>query len=86
MPQIIPIKDLKDTSKISEMCRNSNEPVFITKNGYGDMVMMSMELYEQYMRKLDLYRKLEKAEQDIKDGSCYDAEMAVADIRAKYNT
>lgn len=40
MPQIIPIKDLKDTSKISEMCRNSNEPVFITKNGYGDMVMM----------------------------------------------
>lgn len=85
MPQIIPIKDLKDTSKISEMCRNSNEPVFITKNGYGDMVMMSMELYEQYMRKLDLYRKLEEAEQDIKDGSCYDAEMAVADIRAKYN-
>lgn len=86
MPQIIPIKDLKDTSKISEMCRNSNEPVFITKNGYGDMVMMSMELYEQYMRKLDLYRKLEEAEQDIRDGNCYDAEMAVADIRDKYNT
>ena len=85
MPQIIPIKDLKDTSRISEMCRNSSEPVFITKNGYGDMVMMSMELYEQYMRKLDLYRKLEEAEQDIRDGSCYDAEMAVADIRAKYN-
>ena len=39
MPQIIPIKDLKKTSEISEMCHNTNEPVFITKNGYGDMQM-----------------------------------------------
>jgi hypothetical protein len=43
LPQIIPIKDLKKTSELSEMCRQSKEPVFITKNGYGDMVIMSME-------------------------------------------
>lgn len=51
MPQIIPIKDLKKTSEISEMCHNTNEPVFITKNGYGDMVIMSMEAYEETMKK-----------------------------------
>ena len=39
MPQIIPIKDLKNTSNISEMCHSIDEPVFITKNGYGDMVI-----------------------------------------------
>ena len=53
MPQIIPIKDLKKTSEISEMCHTTNEPVFITKNGYGDMVIMSMEAYEETMKKLD---------------------------------
>ena len=38
MPQIIPIRDLKKTSELSEMCRTAREHVFITKNGYGDMV------------------------------------------------
>ena len=37
MAQIIPIRDLKNTSEISEKCRAANEPIFVTKNGYGDM-------------------------------------------------
>ena len=52
MPQIIPIKELKNTSEISEMCHGKDEPIYITKNGYGDMVIMSMEVYEQMMRKI----------------------------------
>ena len=44
MPQIIPIRDLKKTSELSQMCKNATEPIFITKNGYGDMVIMSMEM------------------------------------------
>jgi PHD/YefM family antitoxin component YafN of YafNO toxin-antitoxin module len=47
MPQIIPIKDLKNTSAISQMCRESREPIYITKNGYGDMVIMSVQMYEK---------------------------------------
>ena len=47
MPQIIPIKDLKNTAEISELCHRSEEPVYITKNGYGDMVIMSIENYER---------------------------------------
>ena len=43
MPQIIPIKDLKNTSEISDMCKKTKEPIYITKNGYGDMVIMSMD-------------------------------------------
>ena len=46
MPQIIPITDLRDTNKITELCAN-NEPVFVTKNGYGAMVLMSIQAYEE---------------------------------------
>lgn len=65
MAQIIPIRDLKNTAAISEKCQASNEPIFITKNGYGDMVLMSMEVYNRTMAKLDLYSKLKEAEDEI---------------------
>lgn len=45
MTKIIPIRDLKNTTKISKMCHEKNEPIFITKNGYDDMVIMSSETF-----------------------------------------
>ena len=62
MPQIIPIKDLKNTSEISDMCHKAQEPIYITKNGYGDMVIMSMETYEHQQIMNDVYAKLATAE------------------------
>ena len=55
MPQIIPIKDLKNTTDISEMCHRTDEPIFVTKNGYGDMVIMSIESYEYKMKQIKIY-------------------------------
>ena len=69
MPRIIPIRDLKNTSAISQMCSESNEPVYITKNGYGDMVVMSMKAYEEKLFMADVYAKLAEAESDIQEGS-----------------
>ncbi len=69
MAQIIPIRDLKNTAAISEKCRASNEPIFITKNGYGDMVLMSMEVYNRTMARHDLYLKLKEAEDELKSGA-----------------
>ena len=43
MPQIIPIKDLKNTSDISELCHKATEPIYVTKNGYGDMVFSTVK-------------------------------------------
>jgi prevent-host-death family protein len=68
MPQIIPIRDLKKTSELSALCREAREPVFITKNGYGDMVIMSMETYEKIMFMNNVYRKLEEGERSIRSG------------------
>lgn len=84
MPQIIPIKDLKNTSEISELCHKTNEPIFITKNGYGDMVIMSMDIYEQSMKQLKVYKDLEISEQQIKDGKTKDARESLASMREKY--
>ena len=68
MPRIIPIRDLKKTSELSQMCRDSNEPIFITKNGYGDMVIMSMETYERALYLDFIYHKLEEGERSIRSG------------------
>ena len=85
MPQIIPIRDLKNTSEISDLCHSYEEPVFITKNGYGDMVIMSMETYEKTMFMNDVYKKLEDAEKSVASGDVQDALESLKSIREKYN-
>jgi len=70
MPTIRPISDLRNNSnEISEFCRTSLEPVFITKNGVGDMVVLSIEMYERQQAQLDLYAKLAESEAEISSGS-----------------
>lgn len=84
MPHIIPIKDLKNTSEISDLCHKTDEPIYITKNGYGDMVIMSMEIFESTMRQLSIYRDIEISEKQIENGQIKDAGNALAGMRAKY--
>ena len=68
MPTIRPMADLRDTGKISELCYQKNEPVFITKNGSGHLVVMSMDTYDKQMGVWDVYRKLGAAEAQMEDG------------------
>ena len=85
MPQIRPITDLRNTTEISEICHQSHEPIFITKNGYGDLVVMSIESYEKRLAKVALYAKLAEAEKQIADGvELIDADDVFASLRAKY--
>lgn len=85
MPHIIPIRDLKDTAKVSELCHKTGEPIFITKNGYGDMVLMSMKTYEEQLLMLDVFTKIAEAEEDIKEGKTLDAKAALKDLRTRFN-
>ena len=84
MPQIIPIRDLKNTSEISDRCNATTEPIFVTKNGYGDMVLMSMETYEAKMRMLEIHTKLAQAEEQIRAGQVRPAEDALQELAEKY--
>ena len=63
MPTIKPISDLRNkTNELSALIHKSGEPVFITKNGEGDMVLMSLAQYAELQRKIELYGKLAAAE------------------------
>lgn len=84
MPRIIPIKELKDTAKISEMCHENEDPIYVTKNGYGDMVLMSIESYEALHRLNQIYRELEISEEDVAAGRTTPAKEALKEIREKY--
>lgn len=85
MPRIIPIRALKNTAAISQMCSESTDPIYITKNGYGDMVIMSMKAYEEKMYLLDVYAKLAEAEEEARTGKITDARSALKSLRAKYD-
>lgn len=84
MPQIIPIKDLKNTSEVSELCHKVDEPVYITKNGYGDMVIMSMDTFEGLSDRLKMYQSLMTSEQQIKEGKVHDARKSLSSVKEKY--
>lgn len=85
MPKIIPIKDLKNTGEISELCHRSNEPIFVTKNGYSDMVVMSDKTYDEIMEKLRLYQMIAESEKDVENGRLVDGEAVFAALREKYD-
>jgi len=86
MPQIRPITDLRNTNEISEMCHKKNEPIFITKNGYGDLVVMSIDTYERQMALVEVYRKLAEAELQVAEGTpLLDGEEVFKKLRAKYS-
>ena len=67
MPQIRPVSDLRNNfADISKIVHETSEPVFLTKNGYGDMVVMSIEAYENRLFKSEIYLKLKEAELEVK--------------------
>ncbi|MGO1370151.1 MAG: type II toxin-antitoxin system Phd/YefM family antitoxin [Senegalia sp. (in: firmicutes)] len=85
MIEIRPIKDLRDTTEISKLCQESKEPIYITKNGYGHLVVMSMETYKDKLAKADLYEKLAEAENQIKNGEkLLDAEAVFESLKNRY--
>jgi len=67
MPYIRPLSDLRNKfTEISKIVHETSEPVFLTKNGYGDMVVMSIEAYEQKKFDGEIYQKLKEAEVEAK--------------------
>lgn len=70
MPSIRPISELRNNAnEISDFCRQTREPVYITRNGTGDMVVVCIEEYERQQALIDLYGKLAVAEQEIASGA-----------------
>lgn len=82
--KIVPIRDLKDTVKIEKLCSETNEPVFITKNGYGRLVVMDIAFYEQMLNDMCIAKALQDGLDDIKKGDYEDTNDLIERMRLKY--
>lgn len=85
MPQIIRIKESKKISQISDRVHSTSRPIFVIRNGYGDLVIMSVENFERYCKKIELYESLEMTENRLKlvreqtqENSCQHEELNMA--------
>ena len=82
MPTIRPSADLRNNyNEISNFCNTYNEPIFITKNGKGDLVVLSIEAYERICGKFELHRLLGEGLEAEKSGRMRPFREAIADIR-----
>lgn len=82
MPAIRPIRDLHQSATFSSFVKTQTEPVFVTKNGKNDMVVMSDPVYDNLMGKLEVYEKLFAAEAEIASGAeLFDAFDVLDELR-----
>lgn len=85
MPKIVPIRELKNTASISKFVEESNEPVFVTKNGYGSMVLMSMEVYEREFARNQVIDLINDSIKEYeKSGELHDGPMFINEMKTKY--
>ena len=68
MPLIMPIKDLRNTTEISNIAHKEQEPIFITKNGYSDLVVMSSELYDKFVKNNRIDQAIYESEKEMESG------------------
>ncbi len=84
MPTIRSSADLRNRyNEISTFCHNYSEPVFITKNGKGDLAVMSIEAYENLVGKFELYGLIQEGLTDIAEGKTRPFSEAMSDIRSR---
>ena len=84
---MVPVKELKDTAKISRLCHETGEPVHVTKNGYPDMVVLSAQAYDELEKAAQngrIVALVQEGVNAVQRGECRDAFEAVASIRIKY--
>ena len=85
MTQIRPITDLRNTNEISDLCHAKKEPIFITKNGYGDLVVMSIETFDAMLGDRELDMAIAEAETEYQsDSDLIDAREALTKLKRKH--
>lgn len=84
LPKILPVNELKDTAYIMKTCQESTVPIVITKNGYGEAVLMSIKLYEEMFAKVHEAELLNAALDEIEKGAVpMDGKEFIGSIRKK---
>ncbi len=85
MPNIRPSSDLRNKYvEISEWCHDYMEPIYITKNGQGDLVVMSIEAYEGLVGKFELHKLLDEGMEDVRQGKVRPFRDVLRDIDVEF--
>ena len=82
--KIIPMRDLKNTVEVERQCKEEQGPIFVTKNGYGRLVVMDIEYYESTIQKMEEASLLIEALEDVEEGRVLDGKEALLKLREKY--
>ncbi|MBQ3693027.1 MAG: type II toxin-antitoxin system Phd/YefM family antitoxin [Clostridia bacterium] len=82
--QIIPMSELQNTVEVERRCLEEKGPVFVTKNGYGRLVVMDIEYYEHTLQKMYEAKVILEGLEDVKDGKTLDGDTAIGRLREKY--
>lgn len=82
--QIIPMRDLKNTVEVERRCSEENGPVYVTKNGYGRLVVMDIDYYERTMQKMYEAKAVIEGLRDVGSGALLDGDDTLGRIRSKY--
>ena len=82
--QIVPMRDLKDTVKIENLCAETKGPVFVTKNGYGKLVVMDMECFEKLLMQAYEAKLVNEALDSHDKGKTTDGKDVLEELKLKY--
>jgi len=82
--QIVPMRDLKDTVRIENMCSETKAPVFVTKNGYGKLVVMDIECFERLMKDVYVAKAINEGLKDLENDKTKDGNLVLNEMKAKY--
>ena len=82
--QIIPMRELKNTVEIERRCAEENGPVFVTKNGYGRLVVMDIDYYDRTMKEMEEAKRIMEGLRDVEQGRTVDGETFMKELGAKY--
>ena len=82
--QIVPMRELKNTVEIERRCAEENGPVFVTKNGYGRLVVMDIEYYERTMKEMEEAKLILEGLKDVEEGHVIDGEDFLKELEVRY--
>ena len=82
--KIIPMRDLKNTVEVEKHCIKEQGPVYVTKNGYGRLVVMDIEYYERTMQKMYEAKAVIEGLKDLKEGNIEDGADIIRKLKGKY--
>lgn len=83
MPEIKPITYLRNTKELTKLC-DKGETIYLTKNGYKALTILSSEKYDRMLAELDFHKKMAEGMADIQEGRVYDAKEVISKLKKKY--